>query len=72
MIAEDFLCRRFLETDIETLQNGIAIGPGSIQTNTAATQNHNRNNGNDEHGIVLLGGFSDGGQLFVHDFFSFE
>jgi hypothetical protein len=59
----------FLE--VETLQDRIAIGPGNIPAYTATTQDHNCNDGNDDDSVVLLLGFvSNGGHLFVHDFFS--
>jgi hypothetical protein len=59
--------------EIETLQDGVTIGPGGIQAHATTTQDHDCDHGDDDDGVVLLlGFFNDGGHLFVHDFFSFE
>ena len=69
-MPEDFVsCVLLLE--IEIPQNGISISPGGIPDYTETTQDNNRNDGNDDGGIILLLGlFSDGGHLIGHDFFS--
>jgi hypothetical protein len=52
------------------LKNSVAVRPGETTNDTAATQQNNDNDADDQGGIALFRLFFGGNGHFGHDFFS--
>ena len=55
---------------LEGAQDLVAVLPQTKSGYTATAQYHNSDDDDNESGIVLLGFFSNGGHLVVHDIYS--